>query len=187
MQFYVFASLPFGLATAPYVFNKITRPLVKHWRAHGFRVFMFFDDGTAASSDLPQGVLMASCIRKDLYYSGFLTNVEKSFWSPQQQLEVLGYWVDLARDLFIGPKQRCDKVKALLTDLSEIRSVKVRKLAVLTGLLQSLRLAIGPVVRIWTGGLYRVIESRQSYEHHARINQEMRMEIAFWKDFSRAR
>ena len=31
-QFYVFTVLPFGLSTAPYVFTKLLRPLVRLWR-----------------------------------------------------------------------------------------------------------------------------------------------------------
>ena len=33
VRVFVFASLPFGLATAAYIFTKLLRPLVKHWRA----------------------------------------------------------------------------------------------------------------------------------------------------------
>jgi len=47
-QTYVFCSLPFGLSTAPYCFNKVTRVLVKHWRGKGYRCFLFYDDGSLA-------------------------------------------------------------------------------------------------------------------------------------------
>ena len=44
-RYFVFTVLPFGLATAPYVFTKIQKALVKHWRAQGFRIFTYLDDG----------------------------------------------------------------------------------------------------------------------------------------------
>ena len=42
LRYFKFTVLPFGLATGPYVFTKIQRALVKHWRSRGFRIL---DDG----------------------------------------------------------------------------------------------------------------------------------------------
>ena len=47
-EFYVFCVLPFGLATACYVFTKVMRPLVKYWRQQGIRVVVYLDDGLVA-------------------------------------------------------------------------------------------------------------------------------------------
>ncbi len=33
--FFVFAVLPFGLNSAPFLFNKLFRPLIKHWGSPG--------------------------------------------------------------------------------------------------------------------------------------------------------
>lgn len=32
IKYFKFTVLPFGLATGPYIFTKVMRPLVKHWR-----------------------------------------------------------------------------------------------------------------------------------------------------------
>ena len=32
-RYFVFTVLPFGLSTGPYIFTKVIRPLVKHWRS----------------------------------------------------------------------------------------------------------------------------------------------------------
>ena len=52
--------LPFGLATGPYIFTKVMRPLVKHWRAQAYRIVVYLDGGlgacprlTSHSSSLP--------------------------------------------------------------------------------------------------------------------------------------
>ena len=44
-RYFVFTVLPFGLATAPFVFTKIQKALLKHWRAQGIRIFTYLDDG----------------------------------------------------------------------------------------------------------------------------------------------
>ena len=45
MHFYEFKVLPFGLISAPYIFTKVIRQLVKFWRAHGHLALMYLDDG----------------------------------------------------------------------------------------------------------------------------------------------
>lgn len=41
-KFYVFTVLPFGLSTAPHIFTKSLKPLVKHWRYQGIHIAFFF-------------------------------------------------------------------------------------------------------------------------------------------------
>lgn len=43
-RYFVFTVFPFGY-TAPYVFTKIQKALVKHWRAQGIRIFTYLDNG----------------------------------------------------------------------------------------------------------------------------------------------
>ena len=43
-QYYEFTVLPFGLATAPWVFTKVTRTLVGRWRTRGIRLVHYLDD-----------------------------------------------------------------------------------------------------------------------------------------------
>ncbi|GJP47646.1 hypothetical protein CLOM_g6826 [Closterium sp. NIES-68] len=42
--YYSFRSLPFGLATAPFVFTELIKQLAKRWRASGMRVVPYVDD-----------------------------------------------------------------------------------------------------------------------------------------------
>lgn len=48
-QYYVFYVLPFGLATAFYLFTKLLHPLVKYWRSQGFWIVVYLDDGIVVS------------------------------------------------------------------------------------------------------------------------------------------
>ena len=43
--FFCFVVLPFGLSTAPYIFTKVCRVLVKFWRSNGVKIVIFIDDG----------------------------------------------------------------------------------------------------------------------------------------------
>ena len=44
-RYFLFTILPFGLSSAPFVFAKVARPLVKHWRLHAVKAACFLDDG----------------------------------------------------------------------------------------------------------------------------------------------
>ena len=44
-QYYVFAMLPFGLASACYVFIKLLRPLVRYWHGQGLWELLYLMTG----------------------------------------------------------------------------------------------------------------------------------------------
>ncbi len=50
-KYYVYNCLPFGLSTAPWVFSKVMRELVMHWRRGGIRVLPYLDDFILWSAD----------------------------------------------------------------------------------------------------------------------------------------
>ena len=40
-RYFVFSVLPFGLASAPFIFTKCLRPLEKYWRIQGVNIVLF--------------------------------------------------------------------------------------------------------------------------------------------------
>ena len=40
--------MPFGLSSAPYVFTKMMRPLVRLWRSKSLKAVVYLDDGICA-------------------------------------------------------------------------------------------------------------------------------------------
>jgi len=51
-QYYVFTVLPFGLATACYIFTKLIRPLVKCWREKRLWAVVYLDDGIVVANGM---------------------------------------------------------------------------------------------------------------------------------------
>ena len=43
-RYFVFTVFVFGLATAPFIFTKVVKVLIKHWRSMAIRIFAFVDD-----------------------------------------------------------------------------------------------------------------------------------------------
>ena len=44
----MFKILPFGLATACYIFTSLMRPLIRHWCGRGLKAIVYLDDGIIA-------------------------------------------------------------------------------------------------------------------------------------------
>ena len=76
-RYFVFTVLPFGLASAPFIFTKCLKPLEKYWRIHGISVALFLDDGWLTDSDQVSCAALAVCVRSDLWKAGFITNDEE--------------------------------------------------------------------------------------------------------------
>ena len=48
-KFYCYTVLPFGLSSAPYIFSKCLRPMVKFWRQNCIKIVLYLDDGLGVS------------------------------------------------------------------------------------------------------------------------------------------
>lgn len=51
VKYFNFTVLPFGLSSAGHIFTKTVRVLVKYWRAKGFPIVVYLDDGFATVED----------------------------------------------------------------------------------------------------------------------------------------
>ena len=182
-SFYKFTVLPFGLSTGPYLFTKVQRTLTKHWRSQGIRIFTYLDDGAGADSSFQEAQEVSDLVRRDVKLSGFVANEIKSQWTPAQRGELLGFVLDLSAGTFQVPQRRVDSFCVLLeTVVSKGFVASARQLSRFTGLLSSMGLALGPVVRLWTRSLYRDILRSASWDSPFRMSDDAVSEVLFWQD-----
>ena len=52
IRYFSFTVLCFWISSGPYIFSKLLRPLVKHWRAQGIKIAVFLDDGAGVNENL---------------------------------------------------------------------------------------------------------------------------------------
>ena len=150
LRFFVFTVLLFGLSTAPFLFTKLIRVLIKHWRSPAIRIFAFIDDIFGGGRSFNDAVAISNFVKSQLEESGFVINTEKSHWVPTQQGEHLGYLVDLKRGLFKVPQHRRDTLFTKLSEVEKIVLPTARALASLVGVIISMYFGLGPVVRMRT-------------------------------------
>ena len=156
-KYFKFVILPFGLSAGPYIFTKVMRPLVKHWRSQALRIVVYLYDGLSVCGTKDNCLRHSLLVHSDLISSGFVPNKDKCMWIPVQILRWLGFHWDFARGF---PE---DKVSVLLASISEVSSFRIvtsKMLAQVTGRIISCMLVFGHICKIMTKALHSVIDSR---------------------------
>ena len=177
----MFKQLPFGLSSAPYIFTKIMRPLVKKW-GEGKSIVVYLDDGIGFAPTFSEALAASEAIKEDFHRSGFVPNVQKSVWVPAKSIDWLGYEIDLKSGTFCVPQRRISSIK------QEIKSTSTgittaRSLARIVGKIMSASsLVLGNVANVMTKYLHFCIESRFAWDSMVIISAEARSELDFWKD-----
>ena len=173
----MFTVLPFGLSTACYVFTKLTRPLVHWWRGRGFKVVMYIDivmPQQQAASDA------CKIVQQSLEEAGFLLNKQKSHLDPEHKGTWLGFHIDLAKGTIAIPENKVAELIALLRSALRERALKAKAVASIVGKIISMGLGIGPVARLRTRYLYRLIVQRKSWDDTLNLDNDAINEIQFW-------
>ena len=69
-RYFQFSLLPFGLSSAPYLFTKLIKPLVKKLRTEGKSTVVFLDDGLGAAADYTKAKIASLAVHAHLLKSG---------------------------------------------------------------------------------------------------------------------
>lgn len=179
-RYFVYIVLVFGLSSAAYVFTKVMRPLIRHWRLHGLRVLFYLDDGfnIAPSSDSCQ--TNTSVILECLDAAGFLVNIEKSELDPTQVGIWLGFRIDTRKMMFFVPEKKTEKLKIRISTVCAQGHACSRSLSRITGSLASMERALGPLVALMTRRTNLVIASAPDLDSVFDIGPDCKSELTFW-------
>ena len=159
IKYFSFNQLCFGVSSASYIFTKVNRPLVKYWRETlGIKVFLYVDDGVACFGSLHEANKMTPMIRRDLYRAEILVNEEKSSWIPSRTMAWLGYRFDSVSMIISVSESKIAKLVDLANGLVAQRMASPRQVAQITGLLISMRRAIGSESRLMSRNMLAWID-----------------------------
>ena len=117
---YQFAYLPFSLASAPWVFTKILRPVLG--REIGMRMIAYIDD-ILLMAESEKAQEHAEGLVYFLQCLGFTINQEKTILEPSQNMEFLGFMVDTKRMELNLPTEKLKKIRAKSCKLMEVEQV----------------------------------------------------------------
>lgn len=190
---YCFCSLPFGLSLAPKVWTAVTKPVVKYWRsARNFRVLPYMDDFPNAETSWESARAQAQLMFHHLQYLGFVVNADKcvGLHNPLQEIPALGFSINLKLQIFLCPTEKLLCIINRAQKILSSRHAKARILASLAGLIISVWLALGPVVRQRTRSMLANLQDRlkpgedslnkASWDRYIRLSHDTKQELRFW-------
>jgi hypothetical protein len=170
-----------GLADLPWLFTKIFRVLVKHWRSHAMQICLYLDDGWYFSSDLDKFRRNSLHVRSDLLRAGVVWSVKKSFWDPNVEVDWLGMTWN-ANDVTVRiSDHRVLKLKSSVDDLVGKEVFSVRQLASVVGHVISLGPVVGNIARLMSRFCQMSIANSFSYDSLVLLDSLMRSKLYFWK------
>ena len=134
-QVFQFKVLPFGLASAPFVFTWILRPFLGHLRKQGIQIHAYLDDWIIHHSDkntLLQHLHMTLSLASQL---GFKVNLGKSKLILSQDLTYLGVCFRLDLQLAMPSEVHLQQIRTWVSLLLHQDNLPARKWAQFLGLL----------------------------------------------------
>lgn len=179
-KFYQFLVLPFGLASACYVFTKVLKPLIKKWRKNGIKITLYLDDGILCAQSYSLTKFQAGLVQNDLRNAGFIVNLKKSHLEPAQIGTWLGFNIDTTKMEFSVPKEKIIKLLHLLSIAVNSKSVSAKLISIIAGSLISMSIAIDSLTRLFTRQMYAFIESRINWYSSMDISEPLKKELLFW-------
>ena len=151
--FFSVLSSPFGFSSAPYLFTKLFKPLIKKWRSEA-KGIVCLDDGLGSAVGCNSAKIANLEVHVDLRRSGFLTNESKCVWRLTQVVSWLGTVINSAASQ-IGATVK--PIMSLQDDLTPSVTSLVSQFASL--LVLSLGNCVGNVSRLMTRNLFALINS----------------------------
>ena len=185
-HYYMYNSLPFGLASAGHIFTKVVRVVIAYLRSKGHIVITFLDDGLGGSKSYEKALMSSEFVRHTLLELGFLLSDEKCQWVPALTITWLGYFLNMGSGKFYITKDRIKRIQmalhSFLTQLQnqDLSIVSAKFAASIAGQIISTQLVLGKIVRLKTRELYKCIDSRLSWESPVFISEKAVEELLFW-------
>jgi hypothetical protein len=186
-QYYAFAVLPFGLASACWAFTKVMRVVVTDIRSKGLPVSSYPDDflcGLRKDLPLQRATFLRDWVVRTFRDAGFTLQTEKSVLDPSTRLQSLGLIIDTIAGVWEVPPARWERFQQVVEEASSSKRVSVHTLMRMAGHAVSMSMALGPVVRMFTRVIYRTIGTRPP-RSFVDITQELKEELAFWAGLPR--
>ena len=165
------------------------RPLIARMRMTGLHIIVYLDDilVMAQSPDMLKSHMQT--LARELQALDFKLNHKKCVWEPVQAIVFLGFLVNSKTMEIYLPEEKIQKVMKECRHTINKRSVTVRHLAHLIGLLSSTAPAVS-VAPLHYRGLQRLRQralqnSQGNYDHKILVDQEAEADLLWWVEHVR--
>uniref|UniRef100_A0AC34FW88 Reverse transcriptase domain-containing protein n=1 Tax=Panagrolaimus sp. ES5 TaxID=591445 RepID=A0AC34FW88_9BILA len=181
--YYAFRALPFGLATAPFVYTKIIKQILLFLRKKGILAVVYLDDWLIMGPTKEECKRSVNIVLEVIESLGLILNEDKSHLEPVQNLEFLGLLVDTVTLEFKVPEKKQDKIKNMAKQLIKKQAPKAIEIAQLCGLLASIDLACN-WARLRSRNLQRMLRgigtNSMAFKQRLMLTEIEKTELEFW-------
>ena len=181
---YQYRSLLFGLSSSPRVFTKLLRPVVAFLRRLGVRLLIYLDDILLLNQSQAELEKDKCSVLFLLHKLGFVVNQNKSMLIPTQKIEYLGFVIDSGRLFRSLPPEKVTKIQEECRQVLQQRSVRVRQLSHLIGMLTATILAVLPAPlhyrHLQMQKSKALLAGHQNYNAQVVLDLECKSEIKWW-------
>lgn len=178
-QYYIDATLPFGLRSAPLIFSALANALECVVRQSGAQHVFHYVDGFILI-----GPPESSQCEHDLLTSLGLPPAEEKTEGPATRLTVLGIEVDTEAIVLRLPNEKLRNLREQIASWRGEKSVLKGKLESLIGQLQHACKVVRPG-RTYMRRLYNLLSQTSHFQNHYRVqlNRECQADIEWWSVF----
>jgi hypothetical protein len=106
-----FQAACFGLSTLPQQWQSVMKVFLKKWRKQGIQTWVYLDDILLLGNSPKAVQKHLQIMLQDLENSGMVINQKKSQLTPTQQVEHLGFLVDLQQGLLQVPQEEMKNIR----------------------------------------------------------------------------
>lgn len=182
-ELYEFNVLPFGLSTAPYIFTKVMKPIVRLLRSAGLISTNYLDDYWLMGQSYGQCLYNTIQTKRLLTSLGFLINEEKSSCIPNKRCIFLGFVLDSEKFQVTLPTEKIDRVKLKIQKFLTLNRCKVREFARFIGLLISICPAVEYswlYTKIFERVKYLNLRPDDNYDKHMNLPVTLLPDLRWW-------
>ena len=147
-QTFQFTALPFGLATAPLEFTKVTKEVKFMAQAKGIRIHQYLDDWLLRARSRETCLQHTQTLLALCQKLGWVVNLKKSELVPQQVFNFVGYRFDLIKGRVLPTQDQWMALQGKLKSIMSKDSCTVRQFMSLVGLLTATE------KQVWLGRLH---------------------------------
>ena len=179
-QYFVWQYLPFGVACAPYFFNKVIKPVVTYLRENGIRLAPFVDDFIVFLKRISATDHMdLTC--QTFNELGWEINNEKLELIPSKERVFVGYIVSTKNSIpwirTLPSKVR--KLRRLISKHIGENAIKARSLARIIGQCIAMTKVVLPG-KLLLRNCYRVLKTKQTWDSIVYLSKQAKDDLLWW-------
>lgn len=182
-QLYEFNVLPFGLCTAPYVFTKLLKPVIRYLRSSGFMSVLYLDDFLCIGSSYQECCHNVNTTKNFLSSLGFVINLKKSKMTPSTFCKFLGFNFDTSNMSINLPTDKKLRIKEKSKKLIKTKVCTIRKFAEFIGLLTSACPAVQYgwlYTKLFEREKFLALNYSEDYNKYMKIPSYLRDDLEWW-------